>query len=47
MIQAVQELAGKLEALTVSMNDLFDKYADQQSQIDALEKRLQSLEQAK
>lgn len=47
VIQAVQELAGKLEALTVSMNDLFDKYADQQSQIDALEKRLQSLEQAK
>lgn len=47
VIQAVQELAGKLEALTVSMNDLFDKYVSQQAQIDALEKRLQSLEQAK
>ena len=51
LIEAVKELAGKVDVLTVSVNNLFDKYISQQlqiktqqSQIDALNARLQALE---
>ena len=47
LIQAVNELAKKIDTLTVSMNDLFDKYVSQQSQIDSLESRIQALESVK
>ncbi len=39
---------GKLVAPIIeAIKDLFNKYIDQQSQIDALEARIQALEQAK
>lgn len=44
LIEAVKELAQKIETLTVSVNTLFNTYADQQSQIDDLTKRLEALE---
>ncbi|MGC4129253.1 MAG: tail fiber domain-containing protein [Bergeyella sp.] len=44
IIEAIRELSNKIDALTVSVNNLFDKYADQQAQISSLEARLQALE---
>ena len=40
IVEAIRELSHKID-------DLFNKYGDQQSQIDTLEARIQALEQAK
>jgi peptidoglycan hydrolase CwlO-like protein len=44
IIEAIKSLTNKIDALSIQIQDLFNKYVNQEARITSLEQRLQKLE---